>query len=341
MSSPENSNTPDISSISSTSVPSSQFAAGTQQQTPPPAVVTTSKGIMTAFAAFAIWSAFPLYFKQLSDYEPFEIIGHRVMWTFVCIFVVLAMTRRWDWIRELREKPSILFITFVSGILIATNWLTYVWAVSENQLLAASLGYFICPLIGILMSMIFLKERLRPLQWIAVGLALLSVIIQVILLGSLPWVSLVIAGTFSIYGIMQRRTPLKALDGLFIETVLLVPFFIWWFWQAGVSSSHLSFWFSSDIWLLMLAGPITLVPLLLFNKSTKQVAYSILSFMNYMTPSLIFCLAVFYYHEPFDIQRLMVFGLIWIALFIFSVDLWRHRPSKQLKLAAKQSNQAN
>ncbi|WP_230657818.1 EamA family transporter RarD [Psychrobacter sp. I-STPA10] len=289
---------------------------------------------MTAFAAFAIWSAFPLYFKQLSDYDSFEIIGHRVMWTFVCILIVLTATRRWQWIQELREKPSILLITFVSGVLIATNWLTYVWAVNSNQLLAASLGYFICPLIGILMSMLFLKERLRPLQWIAVGLALISVIIQVILLGSLPWVSLVIAGTFSIYGIMQRRTLLKALDGLFIETILLVPFFIWWFWQADVNSSHLSFWFSRDIWLLMLAGPITLIPLLLFNKSTKQVAYSILSFMNYMTPSLIFCLAVFYYDESFDTQRLLVFGLIWIALLLFSIDLWRHRPSKQLQRTA-------
>ena len=322
---------------SSTSLPTAQFAPGTEQQATPLTIETPSKGIMTAFAAFAIWSAFPLYFKQLSAYQPVEIIGHRVMWTFVCILIVLTVTRRWQWIHELRAKPSLLLITFISGILIATNWLTYVWAVNDNQLLAASLGYFICPLIGILMSMIFLQERLRPLQWIAVSLALLSVVIQVILLGSLPWVSLVIAGTFSIYGIMQRRTPLKALDGLFIETILLVPFFIWWFWQADVSSSHLSFWVSSDIWLLMLAGPITLVPLLLFNKSTKQVAYSILSFMNYMTPSLIFCLAVFYYDEPFDLQRLMVFGLIWIALIIFSVDLWQHRPSKKLKMTNQQA----
>ncbi|WP_227429682.1 EamA family transporter RarD [Psychrobacter sp. I-STPA6b] len=292
---------------------------------------------MTAFMAFAIWSAFPLYFKQLSAYQPIEIIGHRVVWTFICILMVLAVTRRWEWVQTIREKPAILVVTFASGILIATNWLTYVWAVSADQILAASLGYFISPLIGILMSMLLLKERLRPMQWLAVSLAIISVLIQIILLGSLPWVSLVIAGTFSIYGIMQRRTPLKALDGLFIETILLVPFFIWWFWQAGVSSSQLGFWFSSEIWLLMLAGPITLVPLLLFNQSTKQVAYSILSFMNYMTPSLIFCLAVFYYKEPFDTQRLLVFGLIWIGLLIFSIDLWRHRPSKQLTKSSSQA----
>ncbi|WP_367277608.1 EamA family transporter, partial [uncultured Psychrobacter sp.] len=117
----------------------------------------------------------------------------------------------------------------------------------------------------------------------------------------------------------------------FIETAMLVPICVWWFWQAGVVSSQISFWFTSNIWLLMLAGPITLIPLLLFNKSTKLVAYSILSFMNYLTPTFIFFLAVFYYKEPFDLHRLAVFGLIWFGLLLFSIDLWRHRPSKMLK----------
>jgi len=157
------------------------------------------------------------------------------------------------------------------------------------------------------------------------------VLIQVVMLGSLPWVSLVLACSFSVYGVMQRRTPLQAVDAMFIETALLVPICIWWFMSSDVASSSLSFWLSNKIWFLMLAGPITLIPLLLFNKSTKMVAFSILSFMNYLTPTIIFLLAVFYYHEPFDSQRLMIFSLIWFGLFLFSIDLWQNRPSKMLK----------
>ena len=190
----------------------------------------------------------------------------------------------------------------------------------------------------ILLSLVFLQEKLRPLQWIAVGFALASVLIQVVMLGSIPWVSLVLACSFSVYGVMQRRTSLQAVDAMFIETALLVPICIWWFMTSDVASSSLSFWVSNKIWFLMLAGPITLIPLLLFNKSTKMVAFSILSFMNYLTPTIIFLLAIFYYHEPFDTQRLMIFGLIWFGLFLFSIDLWQNRPSKMLKKEALSSN---
>ena len=243
----------------------------------------------------------------------------------------MIATKRWDWLKTLRASPRLIGITFLSGIIIAINWLTYVWAVNANQILEASLGYFISPLIGILLSLIFLQERLRPLQWVAVTFALASVLIQVVMLGKLPWVSLVLAFSFSVYGVMQRRTPLQAVDAMFIETALLVPLCIVWFMNANVASSSISFWLSNEIWFLMLAGPITLIPLLLFNKSTKMVAFSILSFMNYLTPTIIFLLAIFYYHEPFDTHRLMIFGLIWLGLLLFSIDLWQHRPSKMLK----------
>lgn len=296
-----------------------------------PAVITTKRGIITALTAFFIWGAFPLYFKQLAMYDAVEIIGHRIVWTFVCLLVILTVTKRWGWIDTLKQQPKWLLISLVSSLIITTNWLTYVWAVTHDMILEASLGYFIGPLVGVALSMVLFKERLRTLQWVAIGFALLSVVIQVVTLGSLPWVSLILAVSFSTYGTIQRQTPLAALDAMFVETAMLVPACVWWFWQAGVASSHLDFWFSSSIWLLMLAGPVTLIPLLLFNKSTKQVAYSILSFMNYLTPTFIFLLAVLYYHEPFDTKRLAVFGLIWFGLLLFSIDLWRHRPRKNPK----------
>ena len=296
-------------------------------------IKTTRQGIVTALIAFSIWGAFPLYFKQLSEYNATEIIGHRIVWTFACLLVVLVVTKRWQWIDTLKKNPRWIAYTFVSGIIIAINWLTYVWAVNNNQILEASLGYFIGPLVGVGLSMLLFKERLRTLQWVAIGFALLSVVIQVVMLGSLPWVSLILAFSFSTYGTIQRQTPLTAVDAMFVETAMLLPIFIAWFWQSDVASSNISFWFTPSIWLLMLAGPITLIPLLMFNKSTKLVAYSILSFMNYLTPTFIFFLAVFYYNEPFDLHRLAVFGLIWLGLLLFSIDLWRHRPSKQLKAA--------
>lgn len=293
-------------------------------------ITTTRRGIVTALIAFSIWGAFPLYFKQLAAYDATEIIGHRIIWTFLCLLIVLVVTKRWQWIQTLKQNPKWIAYTFISGIIIAVNWLTYVWAVNADRILEASLGYFIGPLVGVALSMILFKERLRTLQWVAIGFALLSVVIQVVMIGSLPWISLILAFSFSTYGTIQRQTPLTAVDAMFVETAMLVPICVWWFWQADVVSSQLSFWFSSNIWLLMLAGPVTLIPLVLFNKSTKLVAYSILSFMNYLTPTFIFILAVFYYNEPFDIERLAVFGLIWLGLLLFSIDLWRHRPSKML-----------
>ena len=280
---------------------------------PVPQIVTTKRGIITALISFFIWGGFPLYFKQLSAYDATEIIGHRIIWTFICLLIVLVATKRWGWIETLKQNPRWIALSLASGLIIATNWLTYVWAVNHDNILEASLGYFIGPLVGVALSMILFKERLRPLQWVAIGFALLSIVIQVVMLGSLPWISLILAFTFSTYGSIQRQTPLTAIDAMFVETAMLVPACLWWFWQSDAVSHQLSFWFSTNIWLLMIAGPITLIPLLLFNKSTRLVAYSTLSFMTYLTPTFIFFLAVFYYHEPFDLHRLAVFGLIWVG----------------------------
>lgn len=297
----------------------------------PPIVQTSSKGVLTALSAFVIWGAFPLYFKQLEMYDPIEVIAHRIIWTFIFLLTFVVLTRRFSWVRQFKEQPKWLIVTFFSGAIITINWLTYVWAVHNNQLLEASLGYFMSPLVGVALSLLFLGEKLRKLQWVAISVATGAVLVQLIMIGKLPWVSLALALSFGVYGLLQRKTPLLTVDALFVETALILPFALLWLSQADVVSSVPSFWISSDIWLLMLAGPITLIPLLLFNKSTKMVAFSILSFMNYLTPSFVFLLAVFHFHEPFDTQKLMVFGLIWLGLLLFSIDLWQNRPSKRLK----------
>lgn len=290
-----------------------------------PKVVTTPKGIATALTAFLIWGFFPLYFKLLKDYDAVEIIGHRIIWTFVTIFAIMTIGKNWQWLTTIKQNPKWLLFTAISGAIISVNWLVYVWAVNHDQILEASLGYYIGPLMGILLSLVVLKERLRPLQWLAVILAAIGVMIQLVLLGKLPWVSLLLATSFSVYGLMHRHTPLDALSAMFIETTILVPVFIGWFAMHDVASSQLSFWFSPSIFLLMLAGPITLVPLLMFNKATKMVNFSLLSFMNYLTPSMIFLLAIFLYHEPFNISKLVTFAFIWGGLAFFSYDLIKQR----------------
>lgn len=292
---------------------------------PTKTVKTTTQGIITALVAFLLWGNFPLYFKELSHYDAIEVIVHRVVWTFVLLLIVLTLSRRTAWLGVIRHQPKWLGITFIAALLIGTNWLTYVWAVTHDQVLEASLGYFINPLMGVALSLVFLKEKLRPLQKIAVLLATIAVGIQVVWLGGLPWVSLLLALSFSVYGIIQRQTPFDAIDGLFLETALLLPLCLLWLSQAGVASSSLDLWLSADIWLLMLSGPITLIPLLLYNKSTKMVSFTLLSFMGYLTPSIVFLLAVFLYKEPFSIQNIVVFGLIWSALAIFSADLLQRK----------------
>ncbi|MFW2177393.1 MULTISPECIES: EamA family transporter RarD [unclassified Moraxella] len=290
-----------------------------------PIIVTTPKGILTALGAFVIWGFFPLYFKLLKDYDAVEIIGHRIIWTFVTILAIMTITKKWQWLKIIKDNPKWLVYTAISGAIISVNWLVYVWAVNHNQILEASLGYYIGPLVGILLSLLVIKERLRPLQWTAVALAGIGVVIQLIAMGKLPWVSLGLALSFSVYGLMHRHTPLDALSAMFIETTMLVPVFIGWFAMHDVASSQLAFWVSPDIGLLILAGPITLIPLLMFNKATKMVAFSLLSFMNYLTPSFIFFLAIFLYHEPFNMSKLVTFAFIWAGLACFSYDLIKQR----------------
>lgn len=288
-------------------------------------ITTTPKGIATALSAFVIWGFFPLYFKLLKGYHAIEIIGHRIIWTFVLILMLLIIMRQWSWLSVIRQNPKWLLLTAVSGAIISINWLVYVWAVNHDRLLEASLGYYIAPLVGVLLSLVVLKERLRPLQWLAVALASMGVLIQLVILGKMPWISFALALTFSVYGLIHRYNPMKALNAMLIETGVLVPILIGWLVLHDVASSQWQFWLSSQIWLLMLAGPITLIPLLMYNKATKMVAFNLLSFMNYLTPTIVFIMAIFLYQEALDAYKLLTFAFIWLGLLFYSYDLIRFR----------------
>ena len=233
-------------------------------------VTTTPKGLLTVLSAFLIWGCFPLYFKELIEYDAIEIIVHRVVWTFVILLGITIITRRFRWIDQIKKQPKWLFLTFLASVLIATNWLVYVWAVTHDQVLEASLGYFIHPLVGVLFSMLIFKEKLRLMQKLAVLLAAAAVGIQIVWMGGLPWVSMLLPLSWGLYGVIQRQTPFDALDGLFLETALLVPISLIWLQFSHVASSSMAFWVSSEIWLLMLAGPVSLVRICLNIKKEHK-----------------------------------------------------------------------
>jgi chloramphenicol-sensitive protein RarD len=211
----------------------------------------------------------------------------------------------------------------VSGLLIASNWLLYVWAVNNNQMLAASLGYYINPLVNVLLGLLLLGERLRRLQWLAVGLAACGVLQQLWLLGSLPWLSLGLALSFGFYGLIRKKAPVAALPGLVVETWLLLPVaLLWLLLNPQALTAQAVFWSDSTALWLLAAGPITLLPLLCFNAAARHLPYTTLGFLQYLAPTLVLLQAVWLFDEHLDANTLLAFGFIWAGLLVYSLDIY-------------------
>lgn len=285
--------------------------------------VNLRRGYLLGLSAYAIWGLFPLYFKLLAQVPSAEIVVHRALWSALCGSLLLLAWKHPGWWRELRAHPQRLLVLTVSGLLIASNWLLYVWAVNNNQMLAASLGYYINPLVNVLLGMLLLGERLRRLQWLAVGLAACGVLQQLWLLGSLPWLSLALALTFGFYGLIRKKTPVAALPGLVVETWLLLPLaLLWLLLNPQAVSAQAAFWSDSTALWLLAAGPITLLPLLCFNAAARHLPYTTLGFLQYLAPTLVLLQAVWLFDEPLDANKLLAFGFIWAGLLVYSLDAW-------------------
>ena len=281
------------------------------------------RGYILGLTAYVIWGIFPLYFKLLASVPAAEIIVNRVLWSALFGSLLLLVWKHPGWWQELRDNPKRLGVLTISGLLIAANWLTYVWAVNNDRMVEASLGYYINPLVNVLLGMLLLGERLRRLQWIAVGLAAAGVAQQVWQVGSLPWVSLVLALTFGFYGLIRKQAPVKALPGLVVETWILVPVAIGWLLlHPEANSAHVDFWSTSQAWLLVLAGPATLIPLVSFNAAARHLPYTTLGFMQYIAPTLVLILAVWVYGEHLSESTLIAFAFIWAGLVVYSLDAW-------------------
>lgn len=285
---------------------------------------TLRRGYLLGLTAYTLWGLFPIYFKLLTHVPAMEVIVHRVLWSALVGGLLLLVWKHPGWWRDLRDNPRRIAILALTGCLVAINWLVYIWAVNEGRMLEASLGYYINPLVNVLLGLLVLGERLRRLQWMAVALAALGVGYQLIVFGSIPWISLALALSFGFYGLIRKRAPVAALPGLVVETWLLVPAVLAWLaFHPESSSGHLDYWLSRDALLLALSGPITLVPLLCFNAAARHLPYATLGFLQYIAPSLVLLLAIFVYGEPFDSTRMVSFLFIWIGLAVYTVDAVR------------------
>ena len=286
-------------------------------------------GLVYATLAFVAWGLYPLYFRVIASVPALEVVLQRSVWSLVFVLALLAVLRRWRWLRELAAQPRRLALFAVSALLLSINWLVYVWAVQAGHIVEASLGYFINPLVNVLLGVLVLRERLRRAQWVAVVLAAAGVLWLTLQTGRLPWIALALAGSFGLYGLMRKTATLGAIEGLALETLLLapvvVPALLWWtFARQGVlaqGDAALVGW-------VLLSGPLTAVPLLLFAAGARRLKLATLGLVQYLAPTIQLLLGVWVYHEPFDVRRLVGFALIWAGLALVSADalgLWRWR----------------
>lgn len=280
-----------------------------------------TQGAVFALGAYTLWGIAPMYFKQLTRVPAYEILTHRVIWSFLLLMVLLSILKLWPRVRAILRQPRYLALLTLSSCIIGLNWLVFIWAVNNNHMLDASLGYYINPLFNIVLAMLFLGERFRPVQWVAVALAASGVVIQLIMFGSLPWVALVLAISFGFYGLIRKKVPVDPVTGLMLETLVLLPLAaIYLFGVAESATSQMSTnTLNTNLWLIS-AGIVTTAPLLLFAGAAKRLRLSTLGFFQYIGPSLMFLLAVLIYDEPFTQDKVITFALIWLSLVIYSWD---------------------
>lgn len=284
-------------------------------------------GLLYAALAYMAWGLFPIYFKQLVQVNAVEVVMHRMVWAFVFLMGVLLVLRRWAWLRDVARQPRVLLAFGLSALLLSANWSVYVWAVQNAQVVDASLGYFILPLVNVAMGFVFLHERPRPAQWLAVAVAASGVLWLTLQAGRLPWVALVLAFTFGTYGLLRKVAQLGALEGLTLETVLLLPMaaglLAWWAWhgQGALVQGD-----PATLGWLMLGGPLTAIPLLLFAAGARRIPLATMGILQYISPSLQMLAGVWLYGEPFEPTRAIGFYLIWAALVVYSAEsVWLMR----------------
>ncbi len=278
-------------------------------------------GLISALSAYMIWGFTPLYFKTLKQVPPFEILMHRMVWSFILLLMLVWVFGRTHTLLTTLKNLQAMGILVGTTLIVGLNWFLFIWAINNNRILDASLGYFICPLVNVSLGALILREHLRRLQWAAVMFAAASVFYLTFTLGAFPWVSLTLAFSFGFYGLIRKTAPVEALEGLAIETMLMfVPAVLYLWWLDGhADGAFLRVSGHIDL-LLMGTALATAVPLLLFNLGARRLHLATIGFLQYIAPSCTFVLAVFIYHEPFSTAKALAFAVIWAALGLYSYD---------------------
>ncbi|MBK7007138.1 MAG: EamA family transporter RarD [Burkholderiales bacterium] len=291
-------------------------------------------GIVYATLAYGIWGLFPLYFRQVAEVPALEVVMHRMVWSLLFVALLLLLLRRWAWVRVVVHQPLVLGAFAVSAVLLSGNWLTYVWAVHNAHVLDASLGYFILPLVNVGLGFVFLGERPRSGQWLAVGIASTGVLWLAVQAGHVPWLALVLAVTFGIYGLLRKIAVLGALEGLALETALLAPLaMVYLGWEAWTGRGVFVQGTTSTLTWLLAAGPLTAIPLLLFAAGARRIPMATLGILQYLSPTLLFLLSTLVLGEPMQATRLLGFVLIWVALMVYSLEGWQFRQRRRRHFA--------
>ncbi|ASM34306.1 RarD protein [Campylobacter sputorum subsp. bubulus] len=279
----------------------------------------TTKGLIYGLSTFIMWGVFPIYFKLLENVGAVEILAHRIIWSFIILIILLRVKNRLSNLKIILRDKKIVLMLFLCGLLIATNWGTFIYAIETDRILQTSLGYFINPLLSILLGAIFLKEKFSLAAKFSVFLVFIAICIQVISMGELPLISIILPLSFAIYGLLHKKINVPSLEGLFVETMLIFPIGLAYLTYLGIKGDG-SFDLNLNGILLIICGLVTIVPLITFNSAAIRLKLSTIGYMQYISPTLSMLIAVFLYNEELGISKIISFSLIWLGLFIISFD---------------------
>ncbi len=293
------------------------------------------RGMWFAIGCYVTWGIFPLYFRLLAPVPAIDILANRVIWSVVLLVILLTVRRDWGWLRPALHTPRTVLLYASAGIILAANWYTYIWGVNAGFVVETSLGYFINPLVSVLLGVIFLRERLRGGQWAAIATAAAGVIFLTVSYGQLPWLALILAFTFGFYGLLKKQGALRSMQGLTLETgtILLPAMALLFFREAAGADSLVSYGWGKTL-LLLSTSVVTIVPLLWFASAARLIPLSMLGILQYIAPTLQLLVGLFIFHEPFSTTRLLGFAIIWLALLIYSIEGIHHQREMRLGVPA-------
>jgi chloramphenicol-sensitive protein RarD len=278
-------------------------------------------GISYALTAYGLWGLMPLYVRTLRAVPSPQIVAHRIVWAALLLVITVVAGKRLGFVQQVAQKPRIVWTFVASSAALSVNWLVYIWAVGQGRVVDASLGYFINPLLSVVLAVLVLKERLRLWQWLAVALAALGVLWLALLAQQVPWVGLTVAVSFALYGVLRKTATIDALGGLTLETLLLLPLALGYLVYSSVTTHSAFFGDSLRLSALLLGtGPVTAIPLLAFAAGARRIPLSLMGILQYVAPSLQLAIGLVLFHEPLPLGKLFGFGLIWLAVLLYSLE---------------------